>query len=485
MMLFWILSFLSIPLLWIILYPLCICYFYKFKHGNKVYILYFPLLGQFKYRIDGVRFQKDVIYFKRNIAYNYPEVELIITHIFSRPYFIFIKPEKVKQMLYNYTNYKKRTDEIFRDIIACKGLVYAEGQQWKDQKRELSNFFTFESLSSKIPVIKLLIQETLQYQDNQRVNIIKQCARIAQRTMQICFFNQIKDEQINGQHLSEEFQDLSKYFIYVTYGSLIHQMRCFFGIKSLSTMKSYFMTAYEKQFLQRVYGVRNYINNLINNYQKGSDKDVFSILMRDPLSEDVREQIIHQYITFVFAGMDTTSHQAGMSIYMLAKHPQIQERLREELNKINFEEIDQKLINSLPLLNAFVNECLRTQTPSDGIIPRLSVKDHYVGEYLIKKDWYVDAGLQPMMTHPQYFENHLDFNLERWLNQSEPEAFLPFSYGPRNCLGQHLAKIEIKLILIYIMKTYKVILDDQTNLIMECNFLYAPQDDRLVKFIRI
>ncbi|CAD8128061.1 unnamed protein product [Paramecium sonneborni] len=479
-MFIWILFILMLPLLWIILYPLCICYFYKFKHGKKVYVLYFPLLGQFKYRIDGIKFNKDVIHFKRNIAYNHPEVELIITHIFSRPYFIFIKPEKVKEMLYNYTNYKKRTDEIFRDIIACQGLVYAEGQRWKDQKRELSDFFTFESLSSKITVIKMLIQEILQFKENERVNIIKQCARIASRTMQICFFNQMKDEQINGQHLSEEFQDLGKQFIYTTYDEK------FFGIKSLSTMKSYFMTSSEKHFLQRVYGVRNYINNLIDNYKKGQEKDVFSILLRTPLTQEVREKIIHQYITFVFAGMDTTSHQAGMSIYMLGKYPSIQQKLREELNKINFDEVDQKLLNQLPLLNAFLNECLRTQTPVDGIIPRLAVKDHYVGEYLIKKDWYVDAGLQPMMTHPQYFENHLDFNLERWLlNPQVQDAFLPFSSGPRNCLGQHLAKIEIKLILIYVLKTYQIILDDQTDLVMECNFHYAPADDRLVKFIRI
>ena len=66
-----------------------------------------------------MRFHKDVIYHKRKIAYEHPEVELIVTHIFSRPYLIFISPEKAKLMLFNYNEYKKRSDEIFRDIIAC------------------------------------------------------------------------------------------------------------------------------------------------------------------------------------------------------------------------------------------------------------------------------------------------------------------------------------------------------------------------------
>lgn len=113
--------------LWAVCYPLVICYFYKYKHGKKVYVLYYPILGYFKYRLEGMQFHKDVIYYKRYVGYNFPEVEVIITHVFSRPYFIFIKPEKAKIFLYNYGNYKKRTDEIFRDIIACRGLAYAEG----------------------------------------------------------------------------------------------------------------------------------------------------------------------------------------------------------------------------------------------------------------------------------------------------------------------------------------------------------------------
>lgn len=122
-----ILLILLLLLLWAVCYPLVICYYYKYKHGKKVYVLYYPILGYFKYRLDGQRLHKDVIHCKRYVAYNFPEVEVIISHVFSRPYFVFIKPEKAKILLYNYGNYKKRTDEIFRDIIACRGLAYAEG----------------------------------------------------------------------------------------------------------------------------------------------------------------------------------------------------------------------------------------------------------------------------------------------------------------------------------------------------------------------
>lgn len=47
---------------------------------------------------------------------------------------------------------------------------------------------------------------------------------------------------------------------------------------------------------------------------------MFTLLLKEGLTDEIRENIIHQYITFVFAGMDTTSHITAMSLYMLAKH---------------------------------------------------------------------------------------------------------------------------------------------------------------------
>lgn len=67
-----------------------------------------------------------------------------------------------------------------------------------------------------------------------------------------------------------------------------------------------------------------------------------------------------------------------------------------------------------------------------------------------------------MVTHPSYFENSKDINLNRWLNNENNEAFIPFSSGGRNCLGQHLAKLEIKLILIFVLLRYNMELDKET-----------------------
>ena len=67
--------------------------------------------------------------------------------------------------------------------------------------------------------------------------------------------------------------------------------------------------------------------------------------------------------------------------------------------------------------------------------------------------------LNMMMTHfdPSTFENPLKFDIDRWNSPLlDPYSFTPFSAGPRNCIGQHLATLEMKTLLIYLLLNYNL-----------------------------
>jgi cytochrome P450 len=158
-----------------------------------------------------------------------------------------------------------------------------------------------------------------------------------------------------------------------------------------------------------------------------------------------------------------------MAIYALALHPHVQEQVRADIraNNITFANYDQS--SSSEYLNAFLNECLRLYVPTDGLIPRRALRDHYVGEFFIPRGSYVDVAIQPILTHPLYFRDSMEFDITRWLKKEEMEtyiqlyilrfAFIPFGGGPRNCIGQHLAMMECKIILVYLIEKYRIILD--------------------------
>lgn len=93
--------------------------------------------------------------------------------------------------------------------------------------------------------------------------------------------------------------------------------------------------------------------------------------------------------------------------------------------------------------------------PANILIPRVAIKDHYVKDILIRKGSYVNCFNFMNMGDSENFDNPLDFKPERWLqenskkeNRSNPFNFIPFSSGPRNCIGQHMAIIEAKVLLI-------------------------------------
>ena len=98
-------------------------------------------------------------------------------------------------------------------------------------------------------------------------------------------------------------------------------------------------------------------------------------------------------------------------------------------------------------------------SPSTGIFKREAVKDHYIGNIPIKKGVIVTINIDSNHFKHEFYKNPEIFNPDRWddidSSKSDPFSFYPFSYGLRNCIGQHLAMIEAKIALIHLLKRYK------------------------------
>ena len=89
----------------------------------------------------------------------------------------------------------------------------------------------------------------------------------------------------------------------------------------------------------------------------------------------------------------------------------------------------------------------------------------------------------PLFFHQHYsenvFEDAFKFKPERWLDQNlrlDPYAFIPFSAGPRNCIGQHLSGLEMKLLLCEFLKKFDFKVSPDFKLIKTQRFLNVPRD---------
>ncbi|EGR27384.1 hypothetical protein IMG5_196540 [Ichthyophthirius multifiliis] len=208
---------------------------------------------------------------------------------------------------------------------------------------------------------------------------------------------------------------------------------------------------------------------------KNSEKeDIINYLIKNKLLEKIDIQNIAQdFIAFYIAGIETTSHLTGMIIYYLTQYKEVKEKLIKEINGAQFEQIQ-----TLVYLNAVIKECLRFYTSANQLGYREATKDHYLQNIFIPKGTLVTPLIIGIHRNPLYYENPHVFDPERWLKDIKypPYSYIPFSAGKRNCLGQHMASIEAKIILYYFLKTFDFECDEGFELKMQNSFLYHPLD---------
>ncbi|KAH1519211.1 hypothetical protein KXX06_010233 [Aspergillus fumigatus] len=191
--------------------------------------------------------------------------------------------------------------------------------------------------------------------------------------------------------------------------------------------------------------------------------DFISYILRHKDDENrmSRQEIDANAATFVLAGSETTAALLSGCTFYLLKNPHIYRRLVTEIRS-RFQhpsEIRLSSIATLSYLNAVLEESLRIYPPIPAMLPRLVPEEGAMinGEY-VPAGTSVSMSLWSTFHSSGNFHNPDSFVPERWLASPEEEAsrcftmdkkeaFQPFSYGPRNCLGQHLANAEMRLIL--------------------------------------
>lgn len=171
------------------------------------------------------------------------------------------------------------------------------------------------------------------------------------------------------------------------------------------------------------------------------------------------EQLLAQLKLLVFGGYDTSSSTMTWIVLELLRNPEYLERLKAEIRADDTNErISLDDLGSKPFLDAVIKETLRLHLPV-FFSPRVTIKTFEFGGYTIPEGWAVI--LLPSFSHmlPQYFNAPLKFDPDRFLAPREedskhPYAWIGFGGGPRVCIGENIAKMQIKAMLIRILRRF-------------------------------
>lgn len=194
--------------------------------------------------------------------------------------------------------------------------------------------------------------------------------------------------------------------------------------------------------------------------------DLLARLMegRDEQGEKLgREELTAEALTQLIAGSDTTSNTSCALLYHCLRHPEVIKKLRQELDEA-IPDIDMvptyASVKDLPYLDAVIKETMRIHSTSSLGLPRqippgpgITLCGHHFPQFTV-------------LSVPAYTIHHStkiwgpdadEFRPERWekITEEQKNAFIPFSYGPRACVGRNVAEMELALIVGTVFRRYE------------------------------
>ena len=155
------------------------------------------------------------------------------------------------------------------------------------------------------------------------------------------------------------------------------------------------------------------------------------------------EQLIDECLILFVAGHETSANALSWMIYLLCQNPEILHDLQTSTG-------EQQLIK----IRNVIHESMRLYPPA-WVVDRISLEDDQVNEYFLPKGTVWIIYIRGMHRHPDYWNEPNRFLPDRW---SDPhlnkEAYMPFGAGPRMCIGEHFAMMEVQLILTAIVNRF-------------------------------
>lgn len=174
-----------------------------------------------------------------------------------------------------------------------------------------------------------------------------------------------------------------------------------------------------------------------------------------PAHEKVMTRVVDEVWLNINAGIETEGVMMTFAVFMLLSHPSKLQCLRTELGDLelrlgrlpSFQEL-----RDLPYLTAVIQESFRLNHPVSSRLPRYDPHNNMAyGDMVIPKGVHVSISLYDNYLNPDVFEDPYTFKPERWLDGEERKRLRKyvnhFGRGPRACIGQEVANMEVYLAL--------------------------------------
>ncbi|CAH1108888.1 unnamed protein product [Psylliodes chrysocephalus] len=411
-----------------------------------------------------------------NVLENYINQYGMIFQLFAGPLSsaLIISDEKLIEYVLSSTKTIEKTDhyKYFHNWLGT-GLFTSKGAKWKERRRMLTPAFHFSILDHFLEVFNsvsyIFIKQLEKHEDEDSFDIYP---LVSLYTLDVIC------EAAMGTSVNAQTGSNSKYVQSVKTVCAILTERNFSPLHTC--LYPLTLNFYRERSAVRVLHSHTdaVIDRKIEQMKKYDEKNeelndsgtkkrlaFLDLLLKSnidgvPLTrEDIREEVD----TFMFAGHDTVASAISFTIYNLANNHRVQQKAFKEQIEIfgsNKKEARSTTedLQKMKYLELVIKETLRLYPPAP-LFTRKVTEDFEWENSTIPKDQYLV--IVPYMTqrNAEYYPKPLEFIPERFLeiDGTNPYRYIPFSAGPRNCIGQKFAMLEMKSTLSKVLRSFELL----------------------------
>ena len=359
-------------------------------------------------------------------------------------------PEDVKHVLLtNSGNYRKVGKFIRDNRIVGKGLFSSEEPLHMHQRRIIHPMFHHEQLASYASTIAETTGEYVSsWKDG---DIVEMSSEMMRLTLTIV------GKTLFSIDLLRDSANLTNAWTTCQHEITKFQKYPFFN---------FFPDLMKPRFNRALRELNDAINELITARRAAHERppDLLSLLLESRYEDGTEismQQIRDEVMTFLIAGHETTGNTIAWTLWLLSQHPETEGAVREELDAANASTTNPAdLISSFPLLRMVSAESLRLY-PGAWNIARQAVSDDVLPSGTPIPAASVISMIQYVChRNPKYFPDPERFDPSRFdvRKQLVPFSYFPFGGGPRHCIGEQFAKMEITMIVADLLRRFDLTL---------------------------
>jgi cytochrome P450 len=398
---------------------------------------------------DGLRspLRRDPLGFMARVAREYGDI--VCLRFFHIRTFLLFHPDHIEDVLVNNAKkfIKGRVLRANRHIFG-NGLLTSEGDFWLRQRRMMQPAFHRSRIANYASTMTSCATRLLEsWKPDQPIDLHEVMMRLTLQVVGKTLFS--ADVERDAPQVGENLQVLLEYTT---------------DFRRLVMTPKWLPTKMNREAGRAVRNLTQIIDRIIQQRRQSNEDtgDLLSLLIHAQDVDGSRmtaQQLRDEALTLFLAGHETTASTLSWTWWLLAQHPRVEEKLHAELDSVLHGRTP--TLDELPRLaytSHILSESMRLYPPA-WAMARLAVEDHALAGYPIPKG--TGIAVVPWVVHrdPRWYDAPEAFNPERWggdlLKKIPRFAYFPFSFGPRQCIGNSFALMEAALVLATIAQQFR------------------------------